>query len=169
MLERLLQPLGPAFRPLVSSAVARAPGARQVEAMHDRISPRPRALRASHVGLVVALAGIVALVALDDTGHLGWAVRIVTSIPLGDKVGHFAGFGTLAFFAARVFPSPRLGPAPIAVLVLLALTGLEELSQTWVPWRHCDPWDFVADTLGMATMTALALAIPSRRERVNAA
>ena len=119
-------------------------------------------LRPSLIGLVIAFLGIVALVALDDTGHLGWAVHVVTAIPLGDKVGHFLGFGTLAFFVARIFPGRRvLGIAPLAVLVILAVTGLEELSQAWVPWRHCDPWDFFADALGMATFTFLALRIPS--------
>jgi len=122
------------------------------------LTPRP-----SLFGLALTIVGIVVLVVLDDTGHLGWAVHVVTSIPLGDKVGHFIGFGTLGFFAARVFPEPRLARVPVAVLVLLALTGLEELSQAWVPWRHCDPWDFVADTLGMATMTALALTIRPRK------
>lgn len=121
-------------------------------------------LRPSLVGLVVAFLGIVALVTLDDTGHLQWAVRVVTAIPLGDKVGHFFGFGTLAFFVARIFPGRRVfGLVPLAVLVALLATGLEELSQAWVPWRHCDPWDFVADTLGMASFTWLALRLPDSR------
>jgi len=127
-------------------------------------------LRPSLLGLVVAFLGIVTLVALDDTGHLGWAVRVVTAIPLGDKVGHFLGFGTLAFFVARIFPGRRvLGVVPLAVLIALFATGLEELSQTWVPWRHCDPWDFVADTLGMASFTWLALKIPSRSKATEPA
>lgn len=135
--------------------------------------PKSRFFRPSVVGLAIAFLGIVALVLLDDTGNLQFAVRIVTAIPFGDKVGHFCGFGTLAFFAARVFPNPRLARVPVVVLVLLALTGLEELSQAWVPWRHCDIWDFVADTLGMLSMSALALAIPDRdrdrdRERGSA-
>ena len=120
-------------------------------------------LRPSHVGLAIVLVGIVVLVALDDTGHLGWVVRPLTRLPYGDKCGHFLIFGTLAFFAARAFPAPRdFGAVPLAVLGLLALAGLEELSQAFVPTRHCDIWDFAADTAGMAAFSALAAVVPRR-------
>jgi VanZ family protein len=129
-------------------------------------TPSPRLfdrIRPSHVGLAVVLVAIVVLVALDDTGHLGWVVRPLTRVPYGDKCGHFVIFGTLAFFAARAFPTPRAaGAVPLAVLGLLALAGLEELSQAFVPTRHCDIWDFAADTAGMAVFSALAAVLPRR-------
>jgi len=120
-------------------------------------------LRPSQVALAFVLAAIVVLVALDDTGHLGWVVRPLTRVPYGDKCGHFLIFGTAAFFAARAVPAPRaFGGVPLVVLGLLGLAGLEELSQAFVPTRHCDIWDFAADTAGMAAFSALAAIVPRR-------
>jgi predicted small integral membrane protein len=120
----------------------------------------------ARLGLAVAFLGAVALVAVVDTGHLRWAVRLIEAVPNGDKVGHFSVFGGLAFLTARIAPGRRVfrraagyaaGGVPLGVLALLLGAGLEELSQAWIPVRHCDPWDFLADALGIAVATWLAL------------
>jgi len=107
----------------------------------------------------VSPAVLVAIV-LDDSGNLREPVRVITSLPFGDKVAHFSMFGLLAFFVARVFPTPSLpgtgGRVPAVVALAFLLTALEELSQAWIPWRHCDPFDLLADGAGMALFTWLA-------------
>ncbi len=114
----------------------------------------------ARVGLAVVVSTILVAIALDDSGNLREPVRVITSLPFGDKVAHFGMFGLLAFFVARVFPSPSLpgtrGRVPTVVALAFLLTALEELSQAWIPWRHCDPFDLLADGAGMALFTWLA-------------
>ncbi len=118
-------------------------------------------------------SGVLCAVALDDSGGLKEPVRIITAVPFGDKVGHFMAFGLLTFFVVRVFPGPRLpgtsGHVPLSVAVVFALTALEELSQAWIPWRHCDFFDLVADATGMALFTWLALTVRVHRPEATRA
>ncbi len=120
----------------------------------------------ARVGLGLVIVGVLSAIALDDSGRLKEPVRLITALPFGDKVGHFMAFGLLAFFVARVFPGPRLpgtaGRVPRSVAIVFALTALEELSQAWIPWRHCDFFDLVADAGGMAIFTWLALNVRTR-------
>lgn len=125
----------------------------------------------SWIGLSFVTCGVLLAIVLDDTGHLKGPVHLVTSLPLGDKVGHFLAFGALAFFVVRVAPGPldagAIGPrprhtVPRSLMVLFALVALEELSQAWIPWRHCDPFDLLADALGMALFSWISL--KSRRQ-----
>ena len=120
----------------------------------------------SWAGLLLVACLVLLAIVLDDTGHLKGPVHVVTSIPFGDKIGHFLAFGTLAFFVVRVAPAPidegatdeharRL--VPRSLIVLFVLVALEELSQAWIPWRHCDPFDLLADALGMALFSWISL------------
>lgn len=120
----------------------------------------------SWIGLSFVACGVLLAIVLDDTGNLKGPVRVVTSIPFGDKIGHFLAFGTLAFFVVRVAPAPLGNPAtdaesglsvPRSLIVLFVLVALEELSQAWIPWRHCDPFDLLADGLGMALFSWISL------------
>ena len=115
---------------------------------------------------MLVACGVLLAIVLDDTGHLKGPVHVVTSIPFGDKIGHFLAFGTLAFFVVRVAPAPldhvtdESGPrrsVPRSLLVLFVLVALEELSQAWIPWRHCDPFDLLADALGMALFSWISM------------
>lgn len=114
----------------------------------------------ARVGLAIVVSTILLAIALDDSGNLREPVQVITSLPFGDKVAHFGMFGLLAFFIARVFPTPSLpgtrGRVPAVVALAFVLTALEELSQAWIPWRHCDPFDLLADGAGMALFTWLA-------------
>lgn len=115
----------------------------------------------ARLGLAVVLSIILVAIVLDDSGHLREPVGLITSLPLGDKVCHFGMFGLLGFFVARVFPAPSVpgtgGRVPAFVALAFLLTALEELSQAWIPWRHCDPFDLLADGAGMALFTWLAV------------
>lgn len=120
----------------------------------------------SWIGLLLVACVVLLAIVLDDTGHLKGPVHVVTSIPFGDKIGHFMAFGTLAFFVVRVAHAPLGEPAidsgrrrrvPRSLVVLFVLVALEELSQAWIPWRHCDPFDLLADALGMAFFSWISL------------
>ena len=82
---------------------------------------------------------------------------LVQTTPYGDKVGHFALIGGLAFLLNRalasrsVWPGLQLGGVLIAVFVVI-----EEISQQWIPSRTFDWWDLAADFVGIAAADWLA-------------
>jgi hypothetical protein len=69
--------------------------------------------------------------------------------PGGDKVLHFLAYSGLAFLMALAVGGSRpTWRAFVLVLVAtLAYGGFDEFSQLLVG-RHCDFWDFVADSMG---------------------
>lgn len=78
-------------------------------------------------------------------------------IPGLDKIGHAVSF------AALVAPALWLGWAPLWVLlVTVAHAGFSELLQLYLlPGRMGDPWDFLADCLGILAGLAIALTVTS--------
>jgi VanZ family protein len=64
-----------------------------------------------------------------------------------DKLGHLLGYGGLAFFAVGFFGRRRWWRT---VLVLAALSALEEASQRFLPARTLDGWDLAANLVGIA-------------------
>ena len=77
-----------------------------------------------------------------------------------DKVHHLAGYALLVAYAAMLFDTRRaLGGAMLGVF---ALGVLIEALQALVPWRSMDPWDLVANTLGIV-LGALVAFTPLRR------
>ncbi len=75
--------------------------------------------------------------------HLEW----------GDKINHAGAFGLmmlLAFRATRwLYPRHSLGAQILIGLAWCILYGLtDEIHQSFVPNRHCDPFDLLADTIG---------------------
>ena len=88
-------------------------------------------------------------------------------IPNFDKLVHFglyAGEGFLFYRAVR-WPG-RAGFSLARVLVIvgaMAVFGtVDEVHQTWIPGRSCDPADAVADSVG-AGVGALVASAASRR------
>jgi VanZ family protein len=63
-----------------------------------------------------------------------------------DKLGHFLGLGLLSFLAVAFFGRARWVRT---VLVLAAVSILEELSQAWFPARTVDVRDLVANLAGI--------------------
>ncbi|TKB76394.1 MAG: VanZ family protein [Nitrospira sp.] len=74
-------------------------------------------------------------------------------VPYGDKILHAGVYGGLALLAMRAF---RYAAGPngsrYAIGLAVAATALygvsDELHQVFVPNRHPDVWDWVADTAG---------------------
>lgn len=95
-----------------------------------------------------------------DNGSLSSYLRGIYDFPGGDKIGHFALYGLMAFLLARGFPRPlwQLGrfSIPISVIILFVLAAVEEYSQRFFPTRTSDIIDFTFTTLGIITGTWLA-------------
>lgn len=98
------------------------------------------------------IAFILLVVALADTGTLGFLVRWAHALPLGDKAFHaiFAfglGLATDYGFGRDV----RIGSVKIrsTPLWLCPIVFLEECSQRFIPGRTFDLGDLLADAIGL--------------------
>ncbi|WP_200893879.1 VanZ family protein [Xanthomonas sp. GPE 39] len=70
-------------------------------------------------------------------------------MPEGDKVEHFLAYLLLAAGAVQLYASPRAWTG--AALGLLALgVGIEFAQGAWTSTRSADPFDALADALGVA-------------------
>lgn len=102
------------------------------------------------------------LVLVVAVGWLALQPRPPASMNLGwDKLNHGAAFAALAFSAwlGHAASTRRRG---LALLALWIYGGLIEVAQTWLPPRQGDWADLLADTVGLALGTALAVGILRR-------
>jgi VanZ family protein len=116
---------------------------------------------------ILFVVATVIILALADTEHLGM-LRVVYSLPYGDKVAHFVLFGllclivNLAVFEAR--PGVDTGGLAWRTTLLLAVPiALEEFSQRWIRSRTPSLVDLAASYLGMAFFAWLAVRIAKRK------
>ncbi len=80
---------------------------------------------------------------------------------MSDKVKHFGAFFGLATLLCYVTNGDRLGLRFGGILLVCALYGaLDELTQSFVPGRSTDLYDWAADVSG--TSSAIALYIAGR-------
>ena len=82
-------------------------------------------------------------------------------IPHADLAGHLVLVGLLAFFLDGVLGfhplfSGRLAFLRVAPVLVIALSGLEELAQSFSPYRTVSVSDFLADVLGIVLCSWLA-------------
>jgi VanZ family protein len=100
--------------------------------------------------LLAVLATIVALLALmpapPPQADLGW-----------DKLNHAAAFAAMGWCAVFGWRDAR-AVLPAVLLALLAFGGAIELLQLLVPTRSAEWADWLADGVGIAAGTLLALA-----------
>ncbi|HET7792631.1 MAG TPA: VanZ family protein [Rhizobacter sp.] len=100
-------------------------------------------------GLLFVLVCVVCYLALvpmpPKNVDLGW-----------DKLNHASAFAALTVAGCFGFPGSR-GLVLRVLLALLALGGLIEIVQYFVPGRSCDWFDLLADATGMAIGLGLAL------------
>ena len=113
----------------------------------------------------LALVGVVVMADIPDLlgAQSGIGVGnslggLVSSVPGGDKVGHFLLFGTLGFLV-----NAWLGRSGCSVLTHVKVTLLvslvvlvEELSQIYLPHRNFDVFDIVADLAGIILFSIFA-------------
>ncbi|MFO0941436.1 MAG: VanZ family protein [Pirellulales bacterium] len=86
------------------------------------------------------------------------AIFIGTHIPgpsvpkLGnDKILHLGAFGGLAFLVAWALPTREGQTLKRALITLGLIVGyamIDELTQNFIPGRHCSLGDFIADAIG---------------------
>ena len=83
-------------------------------------------------------------------------------LPGLDKVAHAVFYGVLGFLVGRTQPR---APVAVALLAGLVVGGLDEWSQSFVPGRHSDWADLLADVCGAAAGGWLAGRTLARRRR----
>ena len=115
--------------------------------------------------VIVYAAGIVFLSSTSGS-HIRFPLL---QVPFGDKILHAGLYGGLALLTMRAFRhaggSDGARHALTLAIVATAVFGLtDELHQLFVPNRHADPWDWLADTAGAiaATLSWTKLGEPAR-------
>lgn len=95
-------------------------------------------------------------------------LQLPASIPYLDKGAHFLeylGAGGLVYRALRLSGRPRPACLALALVLVAALGGIDELLQRGVPGRSCSLRDWIADLLGATTGVLLARGLESRLPR----
>ncbi len=72
-------------------------------------------------------------------------------LPMSDKAYHVIAFSGLSFLLAWALPTHAgkgLRHLGLAATIAIAYACVDELTQHFIPGRHCDPWDVVADAVG---------------------
>jgi len=111
---------------------------------------RPR-FRAAWLALGWALVAAVVVGSLLPSAS-------VPALHLWDKLEHLAAYGVLAFVFAGALGRARWQPVLWGLLALGA--GLEVAQGLAGAGRGADPWDMVANTLGVITGLGLAIRVP---------
>jgi VanZ family protein len=111
---------------------------------------------------------IVLIIILADAGRLG-VLAFVSSLPFGDKAGHFLLYGILTLLLDLSFFNsfPFQNKVQLALkigLMLVVLIGLEEFSQQFFTNRSFDLVDLMFSYLGVICFSWLAL----RKANLNA-
>ena len=118
---------------------------------------------AAALGFIAFFITIIGI-ANRGEGSQWWA--FIDRIPYGDKVGHLCLVGTLSFLCNLAFRpgKPTFLPSFITTTTVLLglLLTLEEISQAFQPHRTCDPFDWLADLVGLAVGQVAALQIRSK-------
>jgi polysaccharide biosynthesis protein VpsQ len=92
-----------------------------------------------------------------NTNTMPSIVSAMYDFPLGDKIGHFVVYGTLAYLLTWAMPFRRVSfgrfSLPLGVLIAIVIATLEELSQVFVIRRNADIYDLLASYLGIYAST----------------
>ena len=88
-------------------------------------------------------------------------------IPYFDKLGHFTLYGILAFLVQLALEprALRVGRVriPLALLFVFALAILDEMQQSFSPYRAVDLSDLIADFLGILIGVSVATLLARMR------
>ncbi|MEM8859869.1 MAG: VanZ family protein [Chloroflexota bacterium] len=103
---------------------------------------------------------LLLIIALANVGF-GF-FNIVNQIPLGDKIGHFSLFGTMAFLINKALncrTKEILGKdVLVGSLILIIFVVAEELSQIFLDYRTFDVTDLMYDLVGIYVGGFIAVA-----------
>ncbi len=114
-------------------------------------------MRYGVLALYAAVLGVILVAA--NLGGTHEVFHLVTSVPGGDKLGHFVLMGVLAALVDLALRRRDVGRVPLGPAVVLALVTLEEVSQRWMSTRTFDLLDLAADVAGIVAFTALGRAL----------
>ncbi|MCF0195919.1 MAG: VanZ family protein [Bacteroidaceae bacterium] len=94
----------------------------------------------------------------------------LADVPLADKWTHMVMYGGLSFIAwtEHLWRHKTLDIQRAAIFAYIApvvLGGLMELVQATLPYRSCDVWDFVANTIGATLISIIGLIVGIKREK----
>ena len=114
---------------------------------------------ASHITMRFFRIMLLRLPALLVAGLL-WFISDQSTLPqpkgiLGwDKLQHFIAYGALGFAIGLWISSAFWKRRPALALLLATLAGsaygaVDEIHQYFIPGRHCNVWDWIADTIGV--------------------
>ncbi len=104
-----------------------------------------------------------------DTARMPEVIKALYRFPNGDRIGHFALYGMLAYLLTLAFPFKRyrIGrwtlSLSLGVLLAFSLATLEEASQVFIATRTPDLVDLAAGYLGIfaaARIPCLGAACP---------
>ncbi|MBU1739067.1 MAG: VanZ family protein [Proteobacteria bacterium] len=103
---------------------------------------------------------IIWIIYLADSGTNSVFFGLVKALPHGDKIGHLILFGLLAlgantFFKLRRF---RVGGTEMFVgtCLVIGFVTMEELSQYCIPSRTFDPFDLLANMVGIVVFSFIS-------------
>jgi VanZ family protein len=83
-------------------------------------------------------------------------IRVLSVFSIDDAVVHFTAYAVVAMFPALGLPFAPL----MACLIATELVGVVlEFAQMFIAGRSYDPWDVMANTVGVLAGTAAALAL----------
>lgn len=122
---------------------------------------------------LVFAAFFVSIIVIANRGEGANWWPFIERLPMGDKIGHLGLVGALSLlfnFAFRL-RQPAWLPQRFTLvsLVLFVLLTSEELSQAFIPSRTCDPFDWLADLLGIVCGQWLANRLAGRGRITKAA
>jgi VanZ family protein len=87
--------------------------------------------------------------------------------PMKDKVGHWILYSVLGWLVARALRHGHNLPLPKTIFLAIVLTSAYGASDEWhqffVPYRSCEVFDWLADTLGASAAAAAYYAYESHR------
>lgn len=109
---------------------------------------------------MLALLWALGIFWLSSAPDARGAAQLLT-FPGADKLAHAAVFGVLAALLYGATGRPYL-----AVLLASAYGIFDEVHQAFVPGRHSDPLDWVANTVG-AYLTVMAVRYLTHRRRLR--
>ena len=126
------------------SNLERAVSASQTTSMRDFSKPR--------LWLGIWIFGWVLCIALSLTR----VPPMPVDVPDGDKVGHFVAYGVLAAWAVMIFRTRRAWLISAVALIGLGI-AMEFAQGALTTYRMQDPYDALADAIGVAIGLAVAL------------
>ena len=137
--------------------------------------PPSTRLVAARVLVARLLGGATAayVLALVFATHYPKPERFLPTAATSDKLLHFLAYGLLAVLAGgAVAAAGRWTPTRAALLgaLLMAFAALDEVTQPFFPPRTAEPFDWVADCIGIAIgLVGIALVVMVVRQRRLAA